>query len=176
VGAAVTPIEQYGFVIMLHRRAQLAQPAIGIADVILNIGVARVAQRRELERRDRPIPILGDQRLFACREIGVELCRTPAATSAPRIAAKAIDRIILGNRRLRSFQALQPILIASASTLLLAGEECLGFLRFRPLGIGILRQVHELAVVLSCLRSIARRIRGTGNAQERAVAVWCLLE
>jgi hypothetical protein len=74
VGAAVTPIEQYGFLIMLHRRAQLAQSAIGIADVILNIGVVRVAQRRELERRDRPIPILGDQRLFACREIGVELC------------------------------------------------------------------------------------------------------
>src|SRR5262249_1622646 len=62
VGAAVTPIEQYGFLIMLHRRAQLAQPAIGIADVILDIGVARVAQRCELERRDRPIPILGDER------------------------------------------------------------------------------------------------------------------
>jgi len=30
VGAAVTPIEQYGFLIMLHRRAQLAQPAIVI--------------------------------------------------------------------------------------------------------------------------------------------------
>jgi len=26
----VTPIEQYGFLIMLHRRAQLAQPAIVI--------------------------------------------------------------------------------------------------------------------------------------------------
>src|SRR5215470_14984508 len=59
VGAAVTPIEQYGFLIMLHRRAQLAQPAIGITDVILDISVARVAQRCELERRDRPIPILG---------------------------------------------------------------------------------------------------------------------
>src|SRR5262249_60052982 len=81
-----------------------------------------------------------------------------------------------GNRPLRSFQALQPVLIRSASTLLLAGEECVGFLRFRPVGIGILRQVHELAVVLNCLRAIARRIRGTGNAQERAVAVWCLLE
>src|SRR5262252_5119966 len=39
VGAAVTPIEQYGFLIMLHRRAQLAQPAIGVTDVILNIGL-----------------------------------------------------------------------------------------------------------------------------------------
>src|SRR5262249_61259540 len=80
------------------------------------------------------------------------------------------------NRRLRSFQALQPILIRSASMLLLAGEECLGFPRFRPLGIGILRQIHYLAVVLRCFMAIARRIRGTGNAQERAVAVWRLLE
>jgi hypothetical protein len=38
----------------------LAQAAIGIADIILDIGVARVAQRRELECRDRSIPILGD--------------------------------------------------------------------------------------------------------------------
>src|SRR5262245_62866707 len=74
VGAAVAPIEQYGFLIMLHRRAQLAQPAIGVTDIILNIGIAWVAQRRELECRDRSIPILGDQSLFSCREIGVELC------------------------------------------------------------------------------------------------------
>jgi hypothetical protein len=60
VGAAVTPIEHYCFLIILHRRAQLAQPAMGIADVILDIRVARVAQRRALERRDGPIPILGD--------------------------------------------------------------------------------------------------------------------
>ena len=57
---------------MLHRWAQLAQAAIGIADVILNIGVARLAQRREFERRDRSIPILGDQCLLACCEIRVE--------------------------------------------------------------------------------------------------------
>jgi hypothetical protein len=31
------------------------------------------AQCGELERRDRTIPILGDQRLLARREIGVEL-------------------------------------------------------------------------------------------------------
>jgi hypothetical protein len=59
---------------------------------------------------------------------------------------------------------------------MLAGEECLGFLRFRPLGIGILRQVHELAVELGRLLAISRRIRGTGNAQEGAVAVGGLLE
>src|SRR5262249_41663678 len=101
---------------------------------------------------------------------------TPAATSAPRIAAKAIDRIILGKSSAAKLSGFAADLIRSASTLLLAGEECLGFLRFRPRGIGILRQVHELAVVLRCFRAIARRIRGTGNAQERAVAVWCLLE
>src|SRR5262249_50268121 len=140
VGAAVTPIEQYGFLIMLHRWAQLAQPAIGIADVILDIGVARVAQRRALERRDRPIPVLGEtsaclpaaksgsscaqsasdpidpmvvqighssvasfaggagsdapsQIAIALRQSGsLAKQSTPAATSAPRIAARAIDR------------------------------------------------------------------------------------
>jgi hypothetical protein len=51
----------------------LAQPTIGIAYVILDIGVARIAQCGELERRDRAIPILGDQRLLARRDVRVEL-------------------------------------------------------------------------------------------------------
>ena len=58
---------------MLHRRTQLAQPTIGIADIVLDIGVAWVAQCGKLERRDGPIPILGAQRPLAGLEIRVEL-------------------------------------------------------------------------------------------------------
>ena len=54
----------------------------------------------------------------------------------------------------------------------LCQRECLGLPDFLPLGIGVLGQVHELAVVLGCLLAIARRIRGTGNSQERAVSGW----
>jgi hypothetical protein len=43
MGASVAPIEQYSLLVMLHRGAQLAQPTIGIADVVLDIGVAWVA-------------------------------------------------------------------------------------------------------------------------------------
>ena len=99
MGAAVTPIEQYGFLIMLHRRAQLALPAIGITDVILNIGIARVAQRRELERGNRSIPILGDQRLFACCEIRVEL---RVSASDPIIDPMTVQ---MGQSSLSSFAA-----------------------------------------------------------------------
>ena len=99
MGAAVAPVEQYGQLIMLHRRYQLTQPAISIADVILDIGVARVAQRRELERRDRSIPILGDQRLFACCEIRVEL---RVSASDPIIDPMTVQ---MGQSSLSSFAA-----------------------------------------------------------------------
>src|SRR5262245_9242394 len=71
VGTAMTSIEQQGLLVMLHCRPRLTQSAIGIADVVLDVGVARVAQRRELERGDRAVPILGDQRLLACREVRI---------------------------------------------------------------------------------------------------------
>ena len=73
VRAAVAGIEHQRLLIMPHGRPQLAQPPIGIADVVLDVGVARVAQGRELERRDRAVPILGGQRLLAGGEIGIEL-------------------------------------------------------------------------------------------------------
>ena len=50
---------------MLHRRPQLAQPAIGIADVVLNIGV-RARACGELERIAAR-PILCDERSFLLR-------------------------------------------------------------------------------------------------------------
>ena len=73
VRAAVAGIEHQRPLIMPHRRPKLAQPPIGVADIVLDVGIARVAQRRELERRDGAVPMLGGQRLFAGGEIGIEM-------------------------------------------------------------------------------------------------------
>src|SRR5262245_7979722 len=42
--AAVTAIEHDGVLVILHRRPELTQPAIGIADVVVDVGIAWVAQ------------------------------------------------------------------------------------------------------------------------------------
>src|SRR5262245_56463540 len=42
--AAVTAIEHDGLLVILHRRSELAQPTIGIADVVVDVGIAWVAQ------------------------------------------------------------------------------------------------------------------------------------
>ena len=55
--SAVAPIQQKSLLVMLHRKTQLAQPTMSIADIVLDIGVAWVAQCGKLERRDGPTPI-----------------------------------------------------------------------------------------------------------------------
>src|SRR5262245_29997417 len=55
-------------------------------------------------------------------------------------------------------------------------QECLGVPHFRPLGIGALGEVHELAKILRCLRPIADRIGGARGTPETAVAVGRQLE
>ena len=57
VRAAMAAIERQRPLIVLHCRPPLAQAVIGISDVILDVGVARVAQGCELERVDRGLPI-----------------------------------------------------------------------------------------------------------------------
>src|SRR3954471_2614953 len=60
--------------------------------------------------------------------------------------------------------------------LLTSGEECSRFLRFRPLGIGVLGQTYELAVIFRCLGLVAGGFRGARNSEERAIAIWSLLQ
>ena len=82
VGAAVAAIERERLLKVLHRRPPLTQAVMGIADIILNVGVARVAQSRELEGADRGLPVGGRERLLAGGEIGIE--RPPAASVPPQ--------------------------------------------------------------------------------------------
>ena len=74
VRATVPRIEGQGLLIVLHCRIELPQPAIGIAEVVLDIGIAGVAETRIRERLDRSFPVTGADRSFACREIGIECC------------------------------------------------------------------------------------------------------
>jgi hypothetical protein len=74
VRAAVTRIEGQRPLIVVHCRIELPQPAIGIAEVVLDIGIAGVAETRIRERRDRSFPVTGADRSLACREIGIECC------------------------------------------------------------------------------------------------------
>ena len=57
VRTAVTRIERERLLIMRECRFQLPQAAIGVSDIILDIGILRVTQGRKFERRDGPIPI-----------------------------------------------------------------------------------------------------------------------
>src|SRR5215475_16116734 len=55
-------------------------------------------------------------------------------------------------------------------------QECLGLPHFRPLDIGVLGEVHELAKILGSLRPITHRVGGTRGTPESAVTVGRLLE
>src|SRR5258708_40084235 len=59
--AAVAGIQHQRLLIMADSRPQLTQPPIGVADVVLDIGIEWIAQRGELERSDCTIPILRAQ-------------------------------------------------------------------------------------------------------------------
>src|SRR5262249_59099914 len=55
-------------------------------------------------------------------------------------------------------------------------QERLRLPHFLPLGIGVFGEVYELAEILGRLRTVAHRIGGARGAEERAVAVGCVLE
>src|SRR5512132_1516956 len=84
---AVTRIERERLAIMRERRLQLAQTAISVPDIVLDISVLWVTQRSERERRDRAMPIAGAQCLLACHEIGIEL--RPVRAVADRAHGRA---------------------------------------------------------------------------------------
>ena len=73
VGTVMARIEHQRLLVMSDRRPHLAQTPIGIANVVLNVGISRVAQRGKLERCDCGIPILCAERLLASLEIGGDL-------------------------------------------------------------------------------------------------------
>src|SRR5262249_58210453 len=72
-GAAVAGIEAQRLLIVAHGRPQLTQPPISIADIVLDVGVARVAQGGKLEGCDGASPITHAQCLLAGLEVGLEL-------------------------------------------------------------------------------------------------------
>src|SRR5262245_22602032 len=63
--AAVTRTERERALIMPESGIELAGVAVGVTEVVLNIGIARVAQRCRGERRDGRTPLLGFDRLLA---------------------------------------------------------------------------------------------------------------
>src|SRR5882672_10651637 len=71
--AAVTGIQHQRLLIVANSWPDLTLPPIGIADVVLDIGIGRVTQCREFERCDGAVPILCAQCPLAGLEIGIEL-------------------------------------------------------------------------------------------------------
>src|SRR5258707_14708908 len=55
-------------------------------------------------------------------------------------------------------------------------KERLRLPHFLPLGLGVLGEVYELAEIPGRLRPVAHRVGGARGAEERAVAVGCVLE
>src|SRR5690554_5980935 len=72
MGAPVAWIERHRPPVMHERGLQLSQSTVGVANVILDVGVIRFPQRGERERRDSCMPLLGGQRLLPSGEIRVE--------------------------------------------------------------------------------------------------------
>ena len=58
VGATVAWIELQGALIMREGERELAALAVGVAEVVLDVGVARVAKGGRGKRPDRGIPVL----------------------------------------------------------------------------------------------------------------------
>ena len=73
VCAAVARVELQRALIVPEGAIELASIAIGVAEIVLDVSIARVAQRRRGEQRDGPWPILGVDRLLARCIIRVEL-------------------------------------------------------------------------------------------------------
>ena len=70
--AAVTRTERERALIVPERGIDLAGIAVGVTEGVLDIGIARVAQRRRRERRDGRNPLLGFDRLLAGGVVGIK--------------------------------------------------------------------------------------------------------
>jgi hypothetical protein len=71
VRASVPRIEGQGLLIVLYCRIELPQSAIGVAKMVLDIGIAGVAKGRTPESLDCSFPIANEDRSLACCEIGI---------------------------------------------------------------------------------------------------------
>ena len=60
--AAVPRIEGQSLLIMPHGRIKLPQAAICVAEIVLNVGIAGVAEPGGRERVDGLVPLSGDAR------------------------------------------------------------------------------------------------------------------
>jgi len=67
VRAAVPRIEPQRLLIMSHRWIDLPQTAIGVTKIVLNIGIAGVAEPCRRECIDGAIPVAGDDRAYRLR-------------------------------------------------------------------------------------------------------------
>src|SRR5262245_20834222 len=57
---------------MSHRRIELPQPAIGVAEIVLNISIAVIAQPCQRKCLDGTVPVASDDRSLAGSEIRIE--------------------------------------------------------------------------------------------------------
>src|SRR5215813_6937038 len=57
---------------MSHRRIELPQTAIGVAEIVLNIGIAVIAQSCQRKCLDGTVPVAGDDRSLTGSEIRIE--------------------------------------------------------------------------------------------------------
>src|SRR5258707_2583871 len=72
VRASVPRIEPQRLLIMSHRWIDLPQTAIGVTKIVLNIGIAGVAERCRRECVDGAIPVAGEDRSLTGCEIRIE--------------------------------------------------------------------------------------------------------
>src|SRR5205814_5271374 len=68
-------VELQRAVVVLERGREVARVPVGEAEQVLDVGVARIAQRRRAEHPDRARPLLSLDRLAAAGVVGVELVR-----------------------------------------------------------------------------------------------------
>jgi hypothetical protein len=70
--ATVTRTECERALIMPESGIELAGVAVGVTEVALDVGIARIAQRCRGERRDGRTPLLGFDRLLARGVVGIQ--------------------------------------------------------------------------------------------------------
>ena len=73
VRAAVPGVELERAPVMLEREVELTRVPVGVAEIVLDIGIAGVAERRRGKRLDRGAPVLRLDRLFARGVVRIEL-------------------------------------------------------------------------------------------------------
>src|SRR5215510_7090199 len=72
VGAAMARVELERLLVVREGRLELAALAIGVAEVVLDVRVAGVAERGRGKRPDRAVPVLGRDGRLPCRIVRIE--------------------------------------------------------------------------------------------------------